>query len=150
MKFRFQRLLDIKVKREEELKRRIAQLQRVLVEERRRLQMLREKKTSCGRRLVEHKFAGRILEILIYHSYMARLDAQEERIEKRIEELEENLRQRQQEAIEASKERRMFERLKEYEEQEAKQRELAQMQKLLDEAGLRRSLGNYLRGEENG
>lgn len=142
--FKLQRVLDIKERREEQLKGELASVKREYEEEEKILHSLEKSHSICLDRLREHQLKTiSIQEVTWYQAYLSKLvndiSSQSQKLEdllKRIDELTKKL-------IETSKERRVLEKLRERKWDEFRHEVECLEQEVLDEIGTSR----HIRGE---
>ena len=137
-RFRLQQLLNFRIRKEDSLKRDMAEARQLLYNEELRLQGLRDELVAFYREWEEQqKRSHSIEDFRVYHDYQARLqlsmDQQRQKIadqEKVVEEVRNNL-------VAASKDKRVLERLKDRKHQEYVKAADKEEQGFLDHIGTR-------------
>jgi flagellar FliJ protein len=144
-KFRFETVLKVKEKKEEQLKREFMQLIALKIRQENLLMEIEKEKQEKAKEKFNEKQIGTDIQTLIfYEEYTNLLRKQIEETEKRIKELQEKADIKREELIEASKQKKIFERLKQSDFNEFKNLVLKNEQQLLDEI----AVNKFNRGEQ--
>lgn len=145
--FRFEKILELKRKREDSLKSELASLNLKKVELLEEKERLSWELTSLKLELIERQGKGLVGEELkLYLQFIDSLSFLINKTDKEIAELEERIKAKREELIEASKERKKFEKLKEKAFESYLEEELNKERAFLDEIGQ----NLYLRRERLG
>jgi len=145
-KFKFETVLSVKEKREEQLKRELMQLSALRLEQEHILKRFENEKAAAYMDKGEQKGRGTdIMSLIYYESYLNLLRRQIDITNKKIVELQEKENTKRGEVIEASKEKKVFQRLKERGFNDFKKMVLSNEQKTLDEIAVNR----YSRKEQH-
>jgi flagellar FliJ protein len=144
-KFRFETVLKVKEKKEEQLKREFMQLIALKIRQENLLMEIEKERQEKAKEKFNEKQIGTDIQTLIfYEEYTNLLRKQIEETEKRIKELQEKADIKREELIEASKQKKIFERLKQSDFNEFKNLVLKNEQQLLDEI----AVNKFNRGEQ--
>jgi len=144
-KFRFETVLKVKEKKEEQLKREFMQLIALKIRQENLLMEIEKERQEKAKEKFNEKQTGTDIQTLIfYEEYTNLLRKQIEETEKRIKELQEKADIKREELIEASKQKKIFERLKQSDFNEFKNLVLKNEQQLLDEI----AVNKFNRGEQ--
>ncbi|MCD6363721.1 MAG: flagellar export protein FliJ [Synergistetes bacterium] len=135
--FRFEKVLDLKKRIEEKLKSELASLElkrgAVLSEREKLARELEDLRNEFSRRQEEGMSGG---EIRLYLSFLSSLSVLIARKEEEIKHLEKKISEKREEIIEASKERKKFEKLRERAFEAYRYEEALRERRFLDEMGL--------------
>lgn len=135
--FKFQTVLNVKEQKEEALKRELMKLQALKIEQEQLLARIDEEKTSMSRQKGAEKERGTNIEQLRnFEQYISVLRHQMKLTIKKIMELEGRVANKRTEVVEASKEKKTFERLKDRHFTGFKKMVLDNEQKQLDEMAI--------------
>jgi len=144
-KFRFDTVLRVKEKKEEQLKREFMQLIALKIQQENLLKEIEKEKKKIIKEKFDEKQTGTDIQTLIYYEeYCNFLRKEINLTEKKIKELQEKADIKREELIEASKQKKIFERLKQSDFQKFKALVLKNEQQILDEA----AVNKYNRGEQ--
>lgn len=144
-KFRFETVLKVKEKKEEQLKREFMQLIALKIRQENLLMEIEKERQEKAKEKFNEKQTGTDIQTLIfYEEYANLLRKQIEETEKRIKELQEKADIKREELIEASKQKKIFERLKQNDFNDFKNLVLKNEQQLLDEI----AVNKFNRGEQ--
>lgn len=144
-KFRFETVLKVKEKKEEQLKREFMQLIALKIRQENLLMEIEKERQEKAKEKFNEKQIGTDIQTLIfYEQYTNLLRKQIEETEKRIKELQKEADIKREELIEATKQRKIFERLKQSDFNEFKNLVLKNEQQLLDEI----AVNKFNRGEQ--
>ncbi len=145
--FRFEKILKLKRRIEDELKSELAALElrkkNAAIEKEKLVRELESLRGEFSKRQQEGMSGG---EIQLYLSLLSSLSFLITRKEKEIKSLEKDIETKKREIIEASKERKKFEKLKERNFEAYRYEEALKERKILDEMGL----NLFIRGERGG
>jgi len=131
--FRLQKVLDYRVHIEDKLKAELAELKAIrdfLLAER---EEAREKQSAMLTRMAESEFDVTALQLM--RLYIERLDREIARKNREIAETEKRIELKRTEVVEASRDRKVMERLRESQERSYRREQLRVEQKMLDELG---------------
>ncbi len=143
--FKFETVLRVKEKKEEELKRELMRLQALRIEQEQLLEKIdNEKRRAYGEKAREKQGGIDIMSLVYYEAYLNNLRKKISATEKKIKELEKKADDKRVEVIEASKEKKIFEKLKEKHFSEFKKMVVSNEQKQLDEI----AVNKYNRDEQ--
>lgn len=143
--FKFETVLRVKEKKEEELKRALMRLQALRIEQEQLLEKIdNEKRRVYGAKAAEKQGGVDIMSLVNYEAYLNNLRRKISAAEKKIKELEKKADDKRVEVIEASKEKKIFEKLKEKHFSEFKKTIVSNEQKQLDEI----AVNKYNRDEQ--
>lgn len=135
--FRLQRVLDIKKHKEEEKKQELAKLLLKYKKEEALLFYLKDNQTKYQNKLREkQRGAMDIFEMIFYYTYLYKLSYDIKNQQDILRKLETEINNKREEVISASKERKIFEKLKDKKFSQWKQEQNLQEQKFLDEIGI--------------
>lgn len=114
-KFKLESVLEYKKKIEEEEQRELARLKEILRQEQERLEHLKMTKAEEMKELVEKSSQGllNVAEIQMYHSHLKRLDKEIASQEITVQRAAIDVEEQRQKLINASKEKKTYEKLKE-------------------------------------
>ncbi len=144
-KFRFDTVLRVKEKKEEQLKREFMQIIALKIQQENLLKEIEKEKKNIIKEKYDEKQTGTDIQTLIYYEeYCNFLRKEINLTEKKIKELQEKADMKREELIEASKQKKIFERLKQSDFQKFKAIVLKNEQQVLDEA----AVNKYNRGEQ--
>lgn len=144
-KFRFETVLRVKEKKEEQLKREFMQLIALKIRQENLLKEIEKEKQKITKEKFNEKQSGTDIQTLIYYEeYSNFLRKEIDLTEKKIKELQEKADIKREELIEASKQRKIFERLKQSDFNEFKAMILRNEQNVLDEI----AINKFNRGEQ--
>ncbi len=133
-KFKLQRILDLKIKQEDEKKNQIAVLINSIKDKEEELEkVLSEKKEKEVSLNMDSKKGISILEIRNINQYLLFLDKKINTINFEISSLESNLKQKRQEYLELQKDRKTFEKLKEKDYEKYLYNEKKEEEKMIDQ-----------------
>jgi len=136
--FRLQRVLDIRKKKEEERERELAQLKTLLIQAEEFLDELKEESFKISERMGYMQGGQQSLnmeELLLYYDYLEHLRNNILYQIQTIKDIIVNIERKREELIEASKERKIIEKLKENQYQKFKECVERWETKLIDEMG---------------
>jgi len=131
--FRLQKVLDYRVHIEDKLKAELAELKAIrdfLLAER---EEAREKQSAMLTRMAESEFDVTALQLM--RLYIERLDREIARKNREIAETEKRIELKRPEVVEARRDRKVMERLRESQERSYRREQLRVEQKMLDELG---------------
>jgi len=131
--FRLQKVLDYRVHIEDKLKAELAELKAIrdfLLAER---EEAREKQSAMLTRMAESEFDVTALQLM--RLYIERLDREIARKHREIAETEKRIELKRPEVVEARRDRKVMERLRESQERSYRREQLRVEQKMLDELG---------------
>jgi len=113
--FSLQPLLDYRKRYEDRLKRELAEIKRRKERQRRIIEQLHKKRTRCEEELRKRRSSGEIeiASLLIYQSYLDKLSSQIKRETEKMEQIFLKIKNKQKQIIEASKNKKVLEKLKE-------------------------------------
>lgn len=135
--FRLQKVLDIKKHKEEEKKQELAKLLLKYKKEEALLFYLKDNQTKYQNKLREkQRGAMDIFEMIFYYTYLYKLSYDIKNQQDILRKLETEINNKREEVISASKERKIFEKLKDRKFSQWKQEQNLQEQKFLDEIGI--------------
>lgn len=144
--FKFQTVLNVKEKKEEALKRELMKLQALKIEQEQLLAKIDEEKAAMSRQKgAENTRGTSIQQLQAFEGYISVLRHQMDLTGKRIEELEGKVVDKRAEVVEASREKKTFERLKDKHFEGFKKIVLDNEQKQLDEM----AISKYNRKEQH-
>jgi flagellar protein FliJ len=144
--FKFQTVLNVKEKKEEALKRELMKLQALKIEQEQLLAAIDGERNSMSRQKGAEKEHGtNIQQLRHFEQYISVLMHQMDLTSKRINELEGKVTDKRHEVVEASKEKKTFERLKDRHYTVFKKVVLDNEQKQLDEM----AISKYNRKEQH-
>lgn len=144
-KFRFETVLKVKEKKEEQLKREFMQLIALKIRQENLLKEIEKEKQKMAKEKFNEKQSGTDIQTLIYYEEYCNLLRKEISLtEKKIKELQEKADIKREELIEASKQKKIFEKLKQSDFNEFKALLLKNEQQILDEI----AINKFNRGEQ--
>lgn len=112
--FKLETVLKVKEKKEEQLKRELMKLQAMKIEQEQILKLIEQEKNGAMKDKAREKGAGTdIMSIVLFEKYLNSLRLQISITEKNIKELENLSDEKRTEVVEASREKKIFEKLKE-------------------------------------
>jgi flagellar FliJ protein len=134
-KFKLQTVLDHKQKQEEEEQRELVRRKDILAKEERRLKRLKDIQETRKRELAEKSAQGllNVEEIQMYHQFQKRLSAEISAQSIRVQQAQADVEWQREKLLEAMKERKTYEKLKEKHYQAWLAETEAEERKLLDE-----------------
>jgi len=133
-RFKLQRVLDLKLKQEDEKKNQIATLMKAIKNKEDELEALISEKKQKEFSLNDNRKRGiSILEIRNINQYLLFLDKKINTLRFEISSLESNLNQKRQEYLELQKERKTFEKLKEKDYEKYLYNEKKEEEKMIDQ-----------------
>ena len=133
-RFKLQRLLDLKLKQEDEKKNQIATLMQAIKTKEDELEALISEKKQKEFSLNDNRKRGiSILEIRNINQYLLFLDKKINTLRIEIRSMESNLNQKRQEYLELQKERKTFEKLKEKDYEKYLYNEKKEEEKMIDQ-----------------
>ena len=133
-RFKLQRVLDLKLKQEDEKKNQIATLMQAIKTKEDELEVLISEKKQKEFSLNDNRKRGiSILEIRNINQYLLFLDKKINTLRFEISSLESNLNQKRQEYLELQKERKTFEKLKEKDYEKYLYNEKKEEEKMIDQ-----------------
>lgn len=133
-RFKLQRVLDLKLKQEDEKKNQIATLMQAIKTKEDELEALISEKKQKEFSLNDNRKRGiSILEIRNINQYLLFLDKKINTLRFEISSLESNLNQKRQEYLELQKERKTFEKLKEKDYEKYLYNEKKEEEKMIDQ-----------------
>ena len=133
-RFKLQRVLDLKLKQEDEKKNQIATLMQAIKTKEDELEALISEKKQKEFSLNDNRKRGiSILEIRNINQYLLFLDKKINTLRFEISSLESNLNQKRQEYLELQKERKTFEKLKEKDYEKYLYKEKKEEEKMIDQ-----------------
>ena len=133
-RFKLQRVLDLKLKQEDEKKNQIATLMQAIKTKEDELEELKKKKKQKEFSLNDNRKRGiSILEIRNINQYLLFLDKKINTLRFEISSLESNLNQKRLEYLELQKERKTFEKLKEKDYEKYLYNEKKEEEKMIDQ-----------------
>jgi flagellar FliJ protein len=145
-RFKFETVLNVKEKKEEALKRELMKLQALKIEQEQLLARIDEEKKSMAHAKGAEKVHGtNIQQLRYFEQYISVLRRQMDLTNKKIEELEGKVTDKRHEVVEASKEKKTFERLKDKHYTGFKKMVIDNEQKQLDEM----AISKYNRKEQH-
>jgi len=135
--FSLQTVLSVKERKEEELKRELMKLQALKLEQQLLLAEIENEKRAAYREKFKHHHAGTDISLLRqFEEYISALRAAVTKTENKIKELENKADKKRNEVVEASKEKKILEKLKERDFGEFKKIVLKNEQDVLDEIAI--------------
>lgn len=135
--FRLQKVLDVKKYKEEEKKQELAKLLLEYKKEEEFLFYLRDNQTKYQNELKEKQQGDMdIFELIFYYTYLYKLSYDIKNQQDILQKLEIKISDKREEVISASRERKVFEKLKDKKFSQWKQEQDLQEQKFLDEIGI--------------
>lgn len=134
--FRLQRVLKYRETIEDTRKKEFSEISRIYELEAEKLRSLREEQGEKLQELGElQRGILNLLVILFYHAYLARLRTEIDAQEKRVEEVRLEKEQKREALIQASKDKKVLERLRERELEAYQKEEDRKLQVFMDEIG---------------
>jgi len=144
--FKFETVLKVKERKEEQLKRELMYIQKLKIEQEQILEKIGAERKKMHEQKGREKQGGTDISTLIYYeAYLNSLRAQIARTEKRIKEFTEKADEKRVEVVEASREKKIFENLKDRHFSVFKKAVLSNEQKQLDEM----AVNKYNRKEQH-
>jgi len=136
--FKFEKILKLRLHREEEEKEKLKELLNILNQETNKLRLLEVEYKNKSEELVELNKKGMffIEELITYYNYLQKLKGEVDAQKKRVEEADKHVKIQQENLLKAMRERKIMEKLKEKHAATHKLTQLANEQKILDEMGL--------------
>jgi flagellar FliJ protein len=135
--FKFDTILRVKEKREELLKHEFMKLNALKLEEEKILSDIKEKRAYISREKSDSSTSGVDIQSLIYfEQYLTVLLNKIDQTKKNIKEFEMKADSKREEVVEASKEKKVFEKLKERQFDQFKRMIIFNEQQVLDEAAI--------------
>lgn len=135
--FKFQTVLKVKEQKEEELKRELMRLQALKLEQQMLLAEIENEKRASHKEKSKHHHSGTDISLLRqFEEYINALRSQVALTEKRIKDLEKKADIKRVEVVEASKEKKVLEKLKDRDFAEFKKVVLKNEQDVLDEIAI--------------
>lgn len=142
--FQFETILRVKVKKEEKLKRELFKLQALQFEQHQILEKIKEEKRKISKDKSNEELTD--IQSLIYQEqYLNFLRKQIDNVNKKIQRLQNQIDDKIEEVIQASKEKKIFERLKTNQLTEYNKSIITNEQKVLDEI----AVSKYNRKEQH-
>ena len=136
-KYQFETVLNVKEKKEEQLKRELMHLQALKLKQEQILQQIKEERTKANSQKNRENEAGLNISTLIYYEqYVNSLRLEIENTNEKIKELMEQAENKRKEVVEASKVKKILEKLKSKDLNEFNRIIIAHEQKELDEAAV--------------
>ena len=144
--FKFETVLRVKEKKEEELKRELMRLQALKIEQEHLHERIDRERNQVHAEKGREKEAGiDIMRLVYYETYLNNLRKKIHATEMKIKEFGKMADDKRDEVIQASKEKKIFEKLKEKHFNEFKKTIISNEQKQLDEV----AINKYNRNEQN-
>ncbi len=136
-RFKLETVLNVKEKREEQLKHELMRLQALKIQQEQLLKEIKEKRSYISGEKSHNKENGVDIQSLIYYEqYLGVLLHQIDLTKKNIKDFEKKADDKREEVVEASREKKVFEKLKERQFDEFKRMIIYNEQKVLDEAAV--------------
>ncbi|MCX8092816.1 MAG: flagellar export protein FliJ [Candidatus Goldbacteria bacterium] len=142
--FKFETVLKVKEKKEEQLKRELLKLHKLQYEQHQILEKIKEEKLMISNDKSSETVTD-IQSLIYYEQYLNLLRKQIDDTNKKIQELQNQIDNKREEVIQASKEKKTFERLKTHYLNEYNKIIIANEQKVLDEI----AINKYNRKEQH-
>lgn len=142
--FKFETVLKVKEKKEEQLKRELFKLNALQYEQHQILEKIREEKTKTTHDKSFESVTD-IQSLIYFEQYLNLLRKQIDDTNKRIKELQDQINTKRDEVVQASKEKKTFERLKTHHLNEYNKIIISNEQKVLDEI----AVNKYNRKEQH-
>ncbi len=130
--FKFETVLRVKEKKEEKLKKELFKLHALQLEQHQILEKIKEEKTKVSNDKSNATVAD-IQSLIFFEQYLSLLRKQIDDIKNKIHELQNQIDDKRDEVIQASKEKKTFERLKTHHLNEYNKIIISNEQKVLDE-----------------
>jgi len=142
--FKFETVLRVKEKKEEKLKKELFKLHALQIEQHQILEKIKEEKTKTSKDK-SNEFVTDIQSLIFFEQYLSLLRKQIDDVKNRIQELQNQINDKRDEVIQASKEKKTFERLKTHHLNEYNKIIISNEQKVLDEI----AVSKYNRKEQH-
>jgi flagellar FliJ protein len=143
-RFKFETVLKVKEKKEEKLKKELFKLNALQIEQHQILEKIKEEKSKTANKKSGETVID-IQSLIYFEQYLNLLRKQIDDINKKIRELQEQIDDKREEVITATKEKKTFERLKTHHLNEYNKTIIANEQKVLDEV----AVSKYNRKEQH-